>query len=58
MVGLFSSIKVVMDFAWQILILPIPLARDFSVTLWEVLIFILLGSILWRLVNGLFLDTE
>lgn len=58
MVELFSSLKGVIDFAWQVLLLPIPLARDFSVTLWELLLFILLGSILWRLINGLFLDTE
>lgn len=56
MVDLFTTIRVIMETALQILKLEIYLAPQFAITLWEVLLFILLGGLLWRLVNGLFFD--
>ena len=46
MVELMNVLKCIIDTAYQIMNLPIQFASDFSIKLWDVLIFILIASLL------------
>lgn len=50
--GLMSELKYIMDACYQLMLMPIELAPNFSVNIFEVVVFLVIGGILLRFVSG------